>query len=171
LAFLPRLFLSLFLFFSLDAPKIAAARTYASIVMDAASGNVLHEVNADETVFPASLTKMMTLYLTFQALDQKKLSLNQLLSVSRHAQQQKPTKLGLKKGEKIAVKQAILGVVTKSANDAAVVLAEKLAKTEAQFAAMMTRAAKKVGLRSPPSKMPPGYLMRSKKQRFVTWLF
>lgn len=156
-------FLKFFFILSLSHFNVADARTYASIVMEAGSGNVLHQVNADQVVYPASLTKMMTLYLVFQALEQKKLSLNQWLKVSRQAQRQQPTKLGLKKGEKIMVKQAILGLVTKSANDAAVALAENLGKTEAQFAILMTKTAKKIGLHHTTFRNASGLPDRSQK--------
>lgn len=146
LKFLCHFFFSFFFVLGTGHFKAASAGTYACVIMEASSGKILHEVNANQPVYPASLTKMMTLYLTFQALEQKKLSLNQFLKVSACAQHQAPCKLGLKKGEKITVKNAILGLVTKSANDASVTLAEALGKTETQFAAMMTRTAKKIGL-------------------------
>lgn len=128
------------------APALAAK--YAAIVVDARTGEVLHEDNADVVTSPASLTKMMTLYLTFDALDDGRLTLDQALPVSAWAEAQAPTKLGLRAGQTLRVEQAILGLVTKSANDAAVVLAEALAGSEARFAELMTRKARELGMRS-----------------------
>ncbi len=126
----------------------ALAAKYAAIVVDARTGEVLHEENADTITHPASLTKMMTLYLTFDALDEGRLTLDQALPVSSWAEAQSPTKLGLRAGQSLRVEQAILGLVTKSANDAAVVLAEALGGSEAKFAEMMTRKARELGMRS-----------------------
>jgi len=126
----------------------ALAAKYAAIVVDARTGEVLHEENADVITHPASLTKMMTLYLTFDALDEGRLSLEQALPVSAWAEAQSPTKLGLRAGQSLRVEQAILGLVTKSANDAAVVLAEALGGSEARFAEMMTRKARELGMRN-----------------------
>ena len=119
---------------------------YASIVIDAQTGHVLHEVNPDTRNHPASLTKMMTLYMVFDALRQGKLSLNSHLPVSKYAASMVPTKLGLKPGGQIQVKHAILALVTKSANDAAVVLAEALGGTESGFADKMTARARRLGM-------------------------
>ena len=126
----------------------ALAAKYAAIVVDARTGEVLHEENADVITHPASLTKMMTLYLTFDALDEGRLSLEQALPVSAWAEAQSPTKLGLRAGQSLRVEQAILGLVTKSANDAAVVLAEALGGSEARFAELMTRKARELGMRN-----------------------
>ncbi len=123
-----------------------AEARYAAIVVDADTGRVLYGRNVDQRLYPASLTKMMTLYLTFDALKRKKLSLRQRLRVSRRAAGQTPSRLGLKRGRTITVKQAILAVVTKSANDAATVLAEALAPTESHFAQSMTRKARQLGM-------------------------
>jgi D-alanyl-D-alanine carboxypeptidase len=109
------------------------SRSYSSIVIDAATGAVLQEDNADAQKFPASLTKMMTLYLVFDALETGKFTLNTTLPVSVHAAEQSPTKLGLRPGERIAVRDVILGMVTRSANDAAVVAAEALGGSEEHF--------------------------------------
>ncbi len=118
----------------------------ASIVIDADTGNVLSEENADAPAFPASLTKLMTLYLTFQALHDGRLQLEQRLGVSAHAAAQEPTKLWLRPGESASVQDMILGIVTRSANDAAVVLAEAQAGSEAAFAARMTAEAERLGM-------------------------
>ncbi|KAA0676696.1 D-alanyl-D-alanine carboxypeptidase [Roseomonas genomospecies 6] len=130
------------------APLPALAAKYAAIVVDARTGEVLHEENADTLTYPASLTKMMTLYLTFDALDEGRLRLDQALPVSAWAEAQSPTKLGLRAGRTLRVEQAILGLVTKSANDASVVLAEALGGSEAKFAEMMTRKARELGMRN-----------------------
>jgi D-alanyl-D-alanine carboxypeptidase len=123
-----------------------AAARYASIIIDADTGRVLYEVNADTRNYPASLTKMMTLYMAFEALEKGKLRLNENLKVSKRASGMAPSKLGLKRGQTIKVKDIILALVTKSANDAAVVLAEALAGTETRFAKRMTAKARELGM-------------------------
>jgi D-alanyl-D-alanine carboxypeptidase len=127
----------------LGAP--ASAR-YGAIVVDADSGHVLFADRAEDTNFPASLTKMMTLYLTFEALEEGRLRLDSRLPVSHHAESRAPTKLNLVAGQSIAVKDAILGLVTKSANDAASVLAEALGGSEQRFSDMMTAKAHSLGM-------------------------
>lgn len=119
---------------------------YASIVIDAYSGRVLSERNADKLLYPASLTKMMTLYLVFDALESGALAKNQRIPVSFRAARQQPSRLGLEPGATIRVEDAILGLVTKSANDAAVTLAEALAGSEGRFADMMTIKARRLGM-------------------------
>ncbi|WP_207478213.1 D-alanyl-D-alanine carboxypeptidase [Arenibaculum pallidiluteum] len=127
----------------------AAARPpEAEIVIDAGTGEVLHSENADVRTQPASLTKMMTLYLTFEALDRGDLRIDQFLTVSVHASNQSPSKLGLKPGGRIMVEDAIMGLVTRSANDVAVVLAEALAGSESSFAERMTQKARELGMSS-----------------------
>src|SRR5262249_23214057 len=105
---------------------------YAAIVVDDKSGFVLHEASADEPRHPASLTKIMTLYLLFEQLEAGKLSLDTPLLISSQAALQPPTKLGLKANQTIKVEDAIKGLVTKSANDAAVVVAEAIGGSEAE---------------------------------------
>src|SRR5689334_20889717 len=119
---------------------------YAAIVVDANSGNVLHSSNPDALRHPASLTKIMTLYMLFERLEAGKLKLDTPLKVSAHAEDQAPTKLGLEDGETIRVEDAIKGMVTRSANDAAVVVAEALAESEEEFARLMTRKAHALGM-------------------------
>lgn len=119
---------------------------FSAIVIDAVTGRVVSETNADDPHYPASLTKMMTLYLVFDALQQGRLKLDQRLPVSAHAANQSPTKLGLEAGGTIAVRDIILGLVTRSANDAAVVAAEGLAGSEEAFAARMTDTARALGM-------------------------
>ncbi|MEO6801325.1 MAG: D-alanyl-D-alanine carboxypeptidase family protein [Rhodanobacter sp.] len=119
---------------------------YAAIVVDAASGKVLDAVNPDQRAYPASLTKMMTLYLTFQGLKRGRLKLDQKLPVSSWAANKAPTKLGLRRGQTISVQDCILGMVTKSANDAATVMAEGLGGSETHFAEMMNAQAALLGM-------------------------
>jgi D-alanyl-D-alanine carboxypeptidase len=119
----------------------------AAIIVDARDGRVIAESDADEPRIPASLVKMMTLYLVFEALDAGKLSLGQKLKVSADAADQEPTKLGLLPSQTIATKDAILGVVTRSANDAAVVLAEAIAGSEERFTRLMNAKARQLGMK------------------------
>src|SRR6266508_2106478 len=121
---------------------------YAAIVVDDKSGFVLHEVSADEPRHPASLTKIMTLYLLFEQLDGGTLKLDTPLQISTRAAMQNPTKLGLKANQTIKVEDAIRGLVTKSANDAAVVVAEAIGGSEEEFAKLMTLKAAALGMTS-----------------------
>ncbi|WP_239992457.1 D-alanyl-D-alanine carboxypeptidase family protein [Rhodopila globiformis] len=125
--------------------QIGSAR-YSSIVVDANNGEVLEAVNADQLRHPASLTKMMTLYMAFEALRDRRISLDDLVPVSAHAASMEPSKLGLVPGTRITVEQAILGLVTKSANDAASALGEMLGGSEDRFAQMMTLRARALGM-------------------------
>jgi D-alanyl-D-alanine carboxypeptidase len=129
-----------------SATAPAWAEKYASIVVDMDSAQVLHARNADDPRYPASLTKVMTLYLVFDAIDAGTLKLSDRLPVSKAAAAQQPSKLGLKSGSTIKVEDAIRALVTKSANDVAVVLAEKLGGTERKFAVKMTEKARELGL-------------------------
>lgn len=119
---------------------------YAAIVMDAHSGEVLHQESADQISHPASLTKMASLYMVFEALKTGRLKTNTMVRVSKHASQQIPCKLGLKPGEYVSVETIVKGMVTKSANDASAAIAEHLAGSEAIFAEQMTRRMKKLGM-------------------------
>jgi D-alanyl-D-alanine carboxypeptidase len=110
---------------------------HATLVLDGSTGNVLSATDPDELNHPASLTKMMTLYLTFQALEDGQLKLDQMLPVSARAANKAPTKLGLRAGQTISVRDCILGMITKSANDAATVVAEKLGGSEGRFVETM----------------------------------
>jgi len=118
----------------------------ASIVVDGNSGAVLQASHPDALRHPASLTKIMTLYLLFEHLEVGKIKLDSPLKVSEHASGQAPTKLGLKPGETIAVEDAIKAIITKSANDAAVVVAENLGGDESNFAKLMTQKARALGM-------------------------
>ena len=124
----------------------SALAGYSSIVLDAESGRVLIQHEPDRVNYPASLTKMMTLYLTFTGLEQGKLRLDRQFVVSEHAAAQAPSKLDLRPGETIALRDLILAIVTKSANDAAVVVAEGIAGSESAFAERMTEQAQKLGM-------------------------
>jgi len=136
-------FVAAFLTLTNDATQAAP---YADIVVDANSGAILHATNPDARRHPASLTKIMTLYLLFEQLEAGKLKLDSALKVSSEAAGQAPTKLGLKPGSTLAVEDAIKGMVTRSANDAAVVVAEAIAGSESDFAKLMTRKAQALGM-------------------------
>jgi D-alanyl-D-alanine carboxypeptidase len=119
---------------------------FSSIVVDGNSGAVLSSNNPDASRHPASLTKIMTLYLLFERLDAGKMKLDTEMQVSERASEQAPTKLGLRPGQSIRVEDAIKGLVTRSANDAAVVIAESIAGDEDDFAKLMTRKARALGM-------------------------
>jgi D-alanyl-D-alanine carboxypeptidase len=119
---------------------------FSSIIVDGNSGATLTSNNPDGSRHPASLTKIMTLYLLFERLDSGKMKLDTEMSVSEHASEQAPTKLGLRPGQTIRVEDAIKGLVTRSANDAAVVIAEAIAGDEDDFAKLMTRKARALGM-------------------------
>lgn len=131
---------------TLGAPQAQANPRYASLVIDAVSGEVLHERYADRVLHPASLTKMMTLYLAFQAIDQGRFTLNQRLNVSARAAAQPPTKIGLPAGATIRMEDALYALSIRSANDIAVVVAEALAGSESRFAQLMTQEARRLGM-------------------------
>jgi D-alanyl-D-alanine carboxypeptidase len=150
IAWVRRMALSLVAALCLTAPVVSgqawANSKYASIVVDLETGQVLHDRSADEARHPASLTKVMTLYLVFEALDSGKLKLSDRMAVSKAASRAQPSKLGLKSGTTIKVEDAIRALVTKSANDVAIVVAEKLGGTEAKFATKMNAKAKELGM-------------------------
>ena len=141
----------------LAAPAEAARKpVYASIVVDANTGEVLHAVAADAKTYPASTTKIMTLYLLFEAMAKGRLKMDTPLKVSDAAAAQAPSKLGLEAGKTVPVRDAMLAVVTKSANDMAVVLAEAIAGSEAAFAERMTAKARQLGMRNTRFKNASG---------------
>jgi D-alanyl-D-alanine carboxypeptidase len=119
---------------------------YSSIIVDDATGRVTEAVNADATRYPASLTKLMTLYVVFEALRDHRITLDQRVPISEHAASMEPTKLGLVPGTQITVEEAILAAVTKSANDAACALGELVGGSEDRFAQMMTLRARALGM-------------------------
>lgn len=124
-----------------------AAAPYAAMVMDARTGEVLHSRNADTKLHPASLTKMMTLYVAFQAVEKGEISLDTRVRISRHAASQPPSKLGLRAGSRIQLRYLIRAAAVKSANDAATAIAEAISGTEAKFAQRMTRTARAMGMK------------------------
>lgn len=126
----------------------AANSKYAAIVIDANTGKTLFSSSADSRRYPASLTKMMTLYLVFEAMAAGKITKKTSIPFSRNAAAEPPTKLGVKAGKSITVETAIYSLVTKSANDASTALAEYLGGSEAEFARMMTAKARKLGMKS-----------------------
>ena len=152
--------LTIAVFFLASAPAAHANSKYASIVLDMDTGQVLHSSRADKKLYPASLTKMMTLYMTFEALKTGKLSLDQHLPISRNAARQPPSKIGLKAGRTITVRDAIQACATKSANDAAVVLAEAVGGSVDNFAAMSTARARSLGMSRTTFKNPHGLTKR-----------
>ncbi len=119
---------------------------YAAFLADADTGEILYSRQADMARFPASITKVMTLYLVFERLAAGTLHLDDKVVMSRHAASQPPSKLGLKPGESLTVDQAIRSLATKSANDVAVALAEKVSGSEEKFAELMTARARKLGM-------------------------
>lgn len=131
-------------------------RKYASIVVDADTLEVIHARQIDGQRFPASLTKVMTLYLTFDAINAGTLSLNEPLPVSKNAARTPPVDIGLRAGETITVEQAIYALTVRSANDVAVVLAERLAGSEEAFAAQMTAKARALRMQRTVFKTPHG---------------
>ena len=129
-------------------PNPSVSGKYAYLIVDATSGREIASDQADELRHPASLTKLMTIYLTFSALDSGRLSLGDALPVSSSALNAPPTKMGLTPGGSVSVRDATMALVTRSANDAAVVLAEALGGDEPSFARMMTQKARQLGMSS-----------------------
>jgi D-alanyl-D-alanine carboxypeptidase len=129
------------------APARAAVRPVSAILIDAEDGRVLYARDANLVRRPASLTKIMTLFLAFDALDAGTLKLTDRVPVSRHAASQQPSRLGLAAGTSLSVDEAIRAIAVNSSNDIAVALAEKIGGTEGKFAATMTRKARALGMR------------------------
>lgn len=127
-------------------PTQVQAAAYAAVVVDARTGEVLHSRNADARLHPASLTKMMTLYIAFEAVRNGEISLDQKVLISRNASSEPPSKLGLKTGQRIAFRYLIRASAVKSANDAATAIGEAISGSEAAFARRMTRTAKALGM-------------------------
>ena len=127
-------------------PTEAQARQYSGIVIDARTGKTLYAHEADSHRFPASLTKMMTLYMVFDALDRGEITLQSRVRFSKYAAARPPSKIGVGAGNSISVEQAIFALVTKSANDVATAVGETLGGTESEFARMMTRKARSLGM-------------------------
>ncbi len=148
--------LALVFFIGLAMPASAKQNKYASIIIDADSLEILHARKIDDARYPASLTKMMTLYLTFDALERGDISLDEKLRVSSQASRTPPVKLGLKAGSTITTRQAISALTVRSANDAAAVLAERLGGSQDEFAHAMSLKAKALGMQSTVFKNPHG---------------
>jgi D-alanyl-D-alanine carboxypeptidase len=146
LALFPAIFTAMWLACGSTAFAQIGSDRYSSIVVDARTGRELSSINADEPRHPASLTKMMTLYMVFEAMRDRRLTLDTFVPVSPHSASMSPSKLGLVPGTLLTVEQAILGLVTKSANDAAAALGELLGGDETNFGQMMTIRARSLGM-------------------------
>ncbi|CAN5284582.1 D-alanyl-D-alanine carboxypeptidase [soil metagenome] len=156
----PRLLLAAFVavfFCTFGVPRSTSAATanvvgteskYSAIVIDAQSGEVLYAKRADSPRYPASITKVMTLYLTFEAMAAGQISPDEMITVSKHAASQGPTKLGLPAGATIRVDDAIRAIAVQSANDMAVAMAERIGGTESRFTALMTLRAQELGMQN-----------------------
>ncbi len=131
---------------NLAAPDVGRAAPYAALVMDARSGKVLHARNADRRLHPASLTKMMTLYVAFEAVERGEIKLDTVVTISKNASKEPPSKLGLRAGQKIKFRYLIRAAAIKSANDAATAIGEAVSGSEAAFARRMTATAKAMGM-------------------------
>ncbi|RZI45992.1 D-alanyl-D-alanine carboxypeptidase [Rickettsiales endosymbiont of Peranema trichophorum] len=134
-------------FEKLRTSEIEDAPLYASLVIDSQTGQILYAKNANETRFPASLTKMMTLLLTFEAIDKGKLRMNQMLKVPAVVAAQPPSKLGLKVGKLVSVKTLIEAAIVKSANDAVQLLGIAIGGSEASFRRIMNIKASQIGMK------------------------
>lgn len=128
------------------APMLAKAAPFAGIVMDARTGEVLWEHNADTRLHPASLTKMLTLYITFDAIKRGEVSLDDMVTVSAKAAAEPPSRLGLRRGQRISLRHLIRAAAIKSANDSATAIGEHISGSEAAFAKRMDRTAKALGM-------------------------
>jgi D-alanyl-D-alanine carboxypeptidase len=140
-----RIFLMLFLWASLGS--MAGAAPYAAYLMDARTGETLYSQNADTPLAPASLTKMMTLYITFSEIEAGRLSLDTMITVSQNAANQAPSRLGLKAGQKIALRYLIRAAAVKSANDAAAAIGDSIAGSPEKWGAKMTAMARQLGMK------------------------
>ena len=134
----------------------AYAAPYAAVVMDARTGQILHSRNADTRLHPASLTKMMTLYVVFQAIERGEITLDTKVKVSRNATNEPPSKLGLRAGQKIALRYLIRASAVKSANDAATAMGEAISGSEAAFARRMTETGRRLGMKNTTFKNAHG---------------
>ena len=156
-----RLFVALFILalspvFIASSSYAAGNPRYAALVMDADTGQVLFEANSRDKRYPASLTKMMTLYMVFEALERGTWTLDKKLTASKKAASQPQTNIALRPGDQLTVEQAIKALVTRSANDVAVVLAEALGKTDWNFGVMMTNKARNLGMKNTVFRNPHG---------------
>ena len=142
------LFLCVLLVSLLVAPVRSSAAPYAAMVMDARTGEVLHSRNADTRLHPASLTKMMTLYVAFQAIERGEITLDTPVTISRLAASEPPSKLGLRSGQTIRLRFLLRAAAVKSANDAATAIGEAISGSEDAFATRMNRTARAMGMRN-----------------------
>ncbi|PYG28628.1 D-alanyl-D-alanine carboxypeptidase [Pelagimonas varians] len=140
------LYIFTLIWLALFVPLSALAAPYAALVMDARSGKVMHSENADTRLHPASLTKMMTLYIAFEAVQNGEISMDTLVKISSHAASEPPSKLGLRTGQKIKLRYLVRAAAVKSANDAATAIGEAIEGSEAAFARRMNRTAKSLGM-------------------------
>lgn len=140
----------------LSLPGVGWSAPYAALVMDARTGKVLFQENADTRLHPASLTKMMTLYIAFQAIERGEISLDSTVTVSKNAAGEAPSRLGLKAGQKIKLRYLIRAAAVKSANDCATAIGEAIAGSEAAFAKRMNRTAKQLGMKNSTFKNANG---------------
>jgi len=159
---LPYIFIATFFFAQVSEAKEAVKNSLktpvqTSLVIDAKSGKVLHAHNSQIRIYPASLTKLMTLYLMFESIEAGKLPLDKKLLVSQKAAKMPPCKLGLKAGETITVREAINGLIVKSANDVAVTVAEGMKGSEKTFAHLMNVKAKQLGMKNTYFKNASGW--------------
>ena len=148
--------LSLAGFALLVAPAGASAAQYSGYVLDAKTGKVLYSHRGDAAAYPASLTKMMTLYMLFDAMDSGKVKKSSRITISARAASMQPSKLGIKPGGTLSVEQAILALVTKSANDVACAVGEFIGGSESNFAVLMTRKARQLGMSNTTFKNASG---------------
>ncbi len=140
------LFLSVFLIVLALAPVRGLAAPYAAMVMDARTGEVLHSRNADTRLHPASLTKMMTLYIAFQAVERGEITLDTPVTISRNAANEPPSRLGLRAGQTIRLRYLLRAAAVKSANDASTAIGEAISGSEEAFATRMNRTARAMGM-------------------------
>ncbi len=139
-----------------STPQPSGAAPFAAYVIDARTGEVLYEKNADARLHPASLTKMLTLYIAFDAIERGEITLDTVVTVSKKAASEPPSRLGLKAGQKIAMRYLIRAAAIKSANDAATAIGEHIGGSEAKFSARMNRTAKALGMNSSSFKNANG---------------
>ncbi len=142
------LFFTVFVIAFALAPLGSVAAPYAAMVMDARTGEVLHSRNADTRLHPASLTKMMTLYIAFQAIQRGEITLDTEVTISALAASEPPSKLGLRQGQKIKLRYLLRAAAVKSANDAATAIGEAISGSESAFATRMNRTARAMGMRN-----------------------
>lgn len=144
------------LYFIISSSLAYSSPIQSSIVIEADTGKVLHSYNADKFVYPASLAKMMTLYITFAGLKKGLFNIDDNLIISKKAEKQPRTKIGLIAGDSISIDTAIKGLIIKSANDIATVLAENISISESEFAKLMTKTAKDLGMKNTVFKNASG---------------